>query len=350
MIRAMRAALIAAALCLPALRASAQSTATLRGIDVYRSRALTQDEARRRFGLLLREYVTLRNAHRPASDEKAESMRAAMEKEVSAIPRVAWARVHVTEYFTSTDRAMYAIFDVVDESDLSRLAFNPRPKSSLKDPSGLLALWRKYTDLGETLSRRGEMPLERPACPGFYCLWGGTPELDAMQAQFLEGVRKEGEALRRIVAEDSDGAKRAAALYVLSYGPRGADVVKACEEALSDPDSSVRGAALAILADIANNHPEVLIAIEKVLPRLDDPDFSNRGKAMGLLVPLCEKDMYRPSILKAAPRLVELLKLEHPESKALSYTVLSLVSKKNYDRREISAWEGWAKQAASGKP
>jgi len=54
--------------------------------------------------------------------------------------------------------------------------------------------------------------------------------------------------LRRVLRSDADGDARAAALFVLSYSTSGADVVGLCGEALSDPDSSVRGAALQIMA------------------------------------------------------------------------------------------------------
>src|SRR6202034_1297265 len=105
----------------------------------------------------------------------------------------------------------------------------------------------------------------------------------------------------------------------------GTDVVQLCREALTDPDSNVRGAALQILADVANRRPELTIALDRVLPRLDDPAFSVRGKAMGLLVPLAERDAYRPELIRAAPRLVALLRLAQPESRDLAFTLLQIL-------------------------
>ena len=92
-----------------ALPARAQSTATLRGIDVYRSAVLTPAAARARFGERLRQYVGLRNARTPGALEKAEALRAEMTKEAAALPGVASAELQVTEYFTSVDHAMYAV-------------------------------------------------------------------------------------------------------------------------------------------------------------------------------------------------------------------------------------------------
>jgi hypothetical protein len=267
----MREILLAAVLFAAALPAAAQSTSTLRGIDVYRSAVLTPEAARSLFSGRLREYVTLRNAGTPGALQKAETLRAAMAKEAAALPGVASAELHLTEYFTSVDHAMYAMFDVVDAADASRLAFTPAPKGRLMDPDGLLGAWRRYVASGEALSRRGMMPIDRPACPGFYCLWGGTPELDSAQQAFVTGAASHGAELRRVLREEADGEARSSALFVLSYSTSGIDLVSLCREALSDSDERVRGAALQILADVAARRADLPVALNGVLARLDDP-------------------------------------------------------------------------------
>jgi hypothetical protein len=346
----MRKTLLCALLLAFAAPARAQSTATLRGIDVYRSEVLTSAAADARFGAKLREYVTDRNAATPGALKRAEALRAQLEKDAAHLPGVATAELHVTEYYTSVDHAMYAVFDVVDRADASRLAFTPAPKGEPKDPGGVLAAWRAYVKAGEAVSLRGEMPVDRPACPGFYCLWGGTPELDAAQKAFVDGAREQNAALRSVLRTAADGRDRAAALFVLSYSEAGLDVVGFCHEALSDSDPDVRGAALQILADVANHHSEFPIALNRVLPRLDDPSSAVRGKAMGLLVPLAERDAYRADMLPSAPRLAALLKLSQPESRGLAFTLLGILSKKNFDREDYASWDAWAAKAAAGKP
>jgi len=346
----MRHALLAVLVLAAAVGARAQSTATLRGIDVYRSTVLTEAEAHKLFEPRLREYVNLRNFRSAGSHEKAEDIRREIEGRTRAIPGVAWAELHVSEYFTSVDHAMYAVFDVVDRADSSRMAFSPAPKGAVKDPDGLLAAWKSYVAAGEAVSLRGEMSPDRPNCPGFYCLWGGTPELDAAQKAFVDGAAAKSGELRRVLRASADGEARAAALFVLSYSTAGADVTALCHESLSDPDPSVRGAALQILADVANHHPELAIALDRVLPRLDDPSFSVRGKAMGLLVPLADRQAYRPGMMAAAPRLTELLRLNQPESRDLAFTLLGILSKKSFDRQDYASWDAWAAKAAAGRP
>ena len=340
--------LAAALLSSPAF---AQSTATFRGVDVYRSQVLSAEKAMALYAKELREYVNLKNARRAAMDAKAAEIAKAVNAAVAKLPGVSWAEVTFAEHFSSADHGVYAMFDVVDAVDRDRLAFSPAPTSSAADPDGLLAAWQQYFAMGSALSSRGELPVERPECPGFYCLWGGaTPELAALQSKFVVGATAKEKELKDVVAKDADGEKRAAALFVLSYGTRGERVVEICVGSLRDPAAVVRSAALQILADVVNHHPKLRLDSEKITPLLDDPTSSVRGKAMGLLIPMTDDAERRRRMLPAAPRLVELLRLKNPESRALSFTLLGLLSRKDFPRDDHAKWRAWAeKAAATGK-
>lgn len=329
--------------------ARAQSTATLRGLDVYRSAVLTPEKARALFGPRVNEIVSLLNHHRPASVERSEGVRKALEAEAAKIPGIADAGVAFTEYFTSVDHAMYVTFDIVDEADRARLAFAPVPKKNMPDPAGTLAAWKSYFDLGSALSRRGEMPVDRPACPGFYCLWGAaTPELAALQDKLVAGASTKEPEVRAVLTYDADPEKRAAALFVLSYGTRGEKVIEACNAALKDPSPVVRGASLQILADIVSHHKDLPIDADRITPLLDDPSGSVRRKALGLLVPMVAQDKQRGKIMAAAPRLLALLRLSEPGGHDLAYTVLGQLSGKTFDHRDYASWEKWALDNAEG--
>jgi hypothetical protein len=318
-------------------------------LDVYRSVVLTPARAREQFGQRINEIVLLRNQRRPASTEKAESIRKAIEREAARIPGLADVRFTLSEYFTSVDHALYATFDVVDEADRGRLAFAPPPVKTLGDPSGLLAAWKNYYELGSLLSRRGQMPVDRPDCPGFYCLWGGvTPELDALQQRFIAGASSKERELKTTLTYEADADKRAAALYVLSYGARGEKVIESCLAALKDPSPTVRGAGLQILADIINHRKDLRVDADAVVPLLDDPSGSVRGKTLGLLVPMVDDAAQARKILSAAARLIDILKLTEPGSHDLAYTVLGQLSRKSFDRRDYPSWEKWVLENGEG--
>lgn len=338
--------LLMAAAPVPAL---AQSTATLRGLDVYRSSVLTPAKAREMFGRKISEIVSLRNQRRPAATEKAELLRRSIEKEAAGIPGVAYAGLTISEHFTSVDHAMYVTFDIVDEADRDRLAFSPVPKRNAMDPEGLLAAWKSYYEIGSSMARRGQMPVDRPDCPGFYCLWGGvTPELDVLQKKFISGAASKERELRTVLVHEADPDRRSAALFVLSYGTRGEKVVESCLTALKDPSPVVRGAGLQILADIINHRKDLRVDADKVVPLLDDPSGSVRGKTLGLLVPMVDDEAQGKKILSAAPRLLGILKLSEPRSHDLAYTVLGQLSKKAFDRRDFASWEKWVAENAEG--
>jgi len=135
-------------------RARAQSTATLRGVDVYRSKVLTSEEAHGRFDSRLREYVLLRNMRGPGSIAKAESLRREMEKETEASPASRGPNC------TSRNISPPSITRCTRSSTLST---RQTPRASLRSgaerrrvrPAGLLAAWRKYVVAGEVVSQRG---------------------------------------------------------------------------------------------------------------------------------------------------------------------------------------------------
>lgn len=329
--------------------ARAQSTATLRGIDVYRSTVLSPEKAKSLYGRTIAEIVILRNHRRPASSDKAEALRQQIEREAAKLPGVAYAGLTLSEHFTSVDHAMYVTFDIVDEADRGRLAFAPQPTRKTTDPEGLLAAWKSYYDLGSALARRGEMPVDRPDCPGFYCLWGApTPELGALQDKFISGAAAKERELRTVLLHEVDPQRRAAALFVLSYGPRGEKVVESSLAALKDPSPVVRGAGLQILADIINHRKDLRVDADKIVPLLDDPDRSVRSKTLGLLVPMVDDKKAREKILAAAPRLIDILRLSEPGSHDLAYTVLGQLSRKSFGRRDYAAWEKWVEENAEG--
>lgn len=347
--RPMRTIPLALLLVVAALPARAQSTATLRGVDVYRSTILSEDALRAKFGSKLREFVTLRNVRRPAADEKAEEIRRAIELEVAKTPGVKSVTLTMSEYYTSVDHAIYATFEVVDAGDAGRLAFLPRPTRTLADPDGLLAAWKSYHETGTALSRQGRMSLERPACPGFYCSWGAsTPELDALQKKIAAGADPREKDLRAVLAGDASDERRAAAVLVLSYGSRPEKVIEAAQLALKDSSHLVRGAGLQILADIANHRKDLRIDLDKILPLLDDPVSAVRGKAMGLLVPMTDDKAAFKRMMFSAPRLVALLKLRQPDNHDLAFTLLGMLSRQSYDGRDYAKWEAWASRAAAG--
>lgn len=322
----------------------AQSSATLKGIDLYRSDRVTLEQVLAEVNPLVKLYFNLRNSGSRGLSKRAETVKADIEGKVKALGGFAYASLYYGEYFTSAQHSAYITFDVVDAaSAASRFNFKPAPKETIKDPNGLLALWKEYTELGNSLQMKGELVAEDPRCAGFSCFWGSeTPELGAFEAKFISEAERSKGGLKEVLSKDSDPRKREAALYALSYLPDGQEVAGIMVESLGDPDELVRGAALQVLSDISVYHKEVLLDVDKVIPALDFPSSSDRSKALAVLVGMSTNAIYRPAVLqKATPHLLRLLKLLQPSNHDLTYALLGMLSNEIYGRRDYDLWEKW---------
>ncbi|MBI5631267.1 MAG: HEAT repeat domain-containing protein [Elusimicrobia bacterium] len=327
-----------------------QAELTYKGFDIYRSRTATVEKIQKAVGPWIDSYMRMRQDGRPPVLRNADRLKDRIEREVRRLGRLAFVNMHYAEYITSADRGGYITFELVDVQDAAlRMPFKPAPAKSLADPQGLLAAWRQYYDIGISLSAQGALPTERVSCPAFFCLWGSaTPELGALEKQIRDGVAANKKFLHRVAVEDRDPQKRAAALYVLSYSTSGAEVVDLMMDRLQDPSEEVRAAALQVLSDIALYSRSLFIEVKKIIPLLDYPTSSDRSKAMGVLIGLADNPTYRPYVLsRATPYLLGLLKLEQPSNHDLAFTLLSILSKERYGRRDYQAWEKWISSQTS---
>lgn len=332
-------------LALWAAPAFAQSSATLKGMDLYRSETVTLDKIDKACSPLIESYVRLRNDGRKSAVQAAEKLKAQIDEELRKLGDLAFARMNFGEYMSSGEHAAYITFDLVDAKDAkTRMPFRPVPSGHPKDPEDLVAAWQQYSELGLSLAREGTIPAtEHPSCPAYHCLWGSpTPELEALERRFIEGAVSNKKALIEVLNREADPRKRAGALYVLAYLREAKELTDLLFKALEDPSEEARAAALQIFSDIALYHKTVFIEIQKIIPVLDFPATSDRSGALGLLVALADNPTYRPYVMtRATPYLPPLLKMQQPNVHDLAFTLLSLLSQETYDRRDYQAWEDW---------
>lgn len=337
-------AVLAAFLCFWSSGAWAESTTTLKDVDVYRSGSVTAEQLRELFGRKLQVYAQLHGKARPASVRSAARLKAEMEQAVSGLGDFAFVELFLGRYLTSAERSEYITFDIVERREVAaRMPFAPKPAGKVPDPAGLLAAWQDYSALGARLRAAGAVAFERPPCPAYHCLWGSvTPELAAYEQRFMKEAAANKDALFKVLAGEADAGKRAAAVYVLAYVRAGKPMADLMLKTLDDPSPEVRSAALQVLADMAVYHKDVFIEANKLLPALDYPTVSDRSKALAVLVGLSDDPNYAPYLRsRAAPRLLELLKQRQPNVHDLSYAVLGILSKESFDSRDYKAWQGW---------
>jgi hypothetical protein len=348
----MRSLILTLAVCLAPLTASAASSATVKGTDIYRSPSLTLDKINSEIQGRLYSYLALRTQRKRGVEKPAERIKAEIEDMLTKKFGLAYVEVNYNEYATSAARTAYVTYDVVEKADAAaRMPFRGAPKSKTLDPEGLLAAWQQFTAAGDALVREGKLDSSnRPNCPGHYCTYPATtPELAQLEKRIAAGVLGNRKLLDEARLNDADASKRAAAVYVLSYLPDGKEAAAAATEALTDPSAEVRSAGLQVLSDIALYDKAVLIDLGKLIAVLDYPAVSDRTKALSVVVGLVDNPAYRPLILqRALPSLLALLRLKQPSNHDLAFTVLSTLSQENYGRRDYAAWTKWAEKQSSG--
>lgn len=339
-------ALLCLAAALLSSAASGQSTGTLRGVDVYRSAKLSTEQAQELYRPRLALYTELADSKK--TKPGADRLRKELIESVRKLGDFAYADLHISRYVTSADNSTYATFDLVDADDAPlRMPFLAPPSGRVPGIDDLSRAWDDYLAMGLEQRRTGKISYDRPSCPAYYCLYGGTPELDAFHKTFAEAAAKGRPLLLKAAREEADGKKRAAAVYLLSYAPEGKTTADTILGFLQDPDAQVRSAALDVLSDIATHHKDVFMDVVKVLPALDYPSTNERVKAMGVLIGLIDHPDSRPYIItRASPRLIELLKQQQPSVHDLAYTLLALLSKESFGRRDYAAWSSWAVKQA----
>lgn len=339
---------LALALLTPA--AARGAPAGYKGAEIYRSSSLTLDKLLSKSGKLIDTYVEARMVGGRNKDKAAARLRAQIESDLAGLAPLAYANLSYSEYISSADRTSYIVFDVVDAKDApARMPFRPAPKGQLPDPGGLLGSWQQYWELGREQLKQGISVADRTGCRYFYCPFGkSTPELEAFERKFVEGAIGHRKALLAVAEGAASPAQRKAALYVLSFSSEADLVVNSMQNALLDPSEEVRAAAMNVLADVALFHKRLFLDASRLIPALDYPSSDDRSKAMALLIALSDNPTYRPYVVsRAGPYLLRLLKLQHPSQHDLAYTLLSVLSQQNHDRRDYDAWEKWVVSVSS---
>ncbi|MEK9144978.1 MAG: HEAT repeat domain-containing protein, partial [Elusimicrobiota bacterium] len=293
---------------------------------------------------LLQEALKGRNK---AAVQKASSLKKEIEADFQKSGAFAFSTLQKVNA-DSSGSSLFLVFDAVETADSEkRLPYRVAPSGRLPDPAGMLADWVRYQETGWELVHKGELPIDRVPCPAFYCTWGGaTPTLKALEDRFIAEVPVHKDALARILNEDGDPARRAQALYLLSYLKEGQELAAAILPGIVDPDERVREAALRVFGDIAVYHRETPLPVAKIAEVLAFPLVDDRTRGLAVLVGLADHPVYRGYILQhAAQQVLKLLRLKNPSNHDMAYTVLQMLSGERFPPRDYEAWEAWLQKA-----
>ncbi len=198
------------------------------------------------------------------------------------------------------------------------------------------------------LVQKGMMNLEKGAiCRVPHCEFGFShPDLAAYEPVFVEKVPKAQDALVKVLREEADPQKRAAAALLLAYTPTLDQAAERLVPFIRDPASGVRNNAIRVLiADQeAADHP--LLEVATVVDALSLQDTTDRNKVLYLLTMLLPD--LKPEALKAqqpvlirqiGAQLVTLASMQQPVNRDPAIEVLQLLSGEKYETAE--QWKAW---------
>jgi hypothetical protein len=236
--------------------------------------------------------------------------REATEERIDKLSGILASRV---EAACCTGRAA-TLYVGVEERDEPHVEYHPAPTGDIALPPSLFDSYREFLDdvAGSIRGRNADEDLTN----GYSLM--ADPDCRQLQQSFIAKVAQDLPTVDKVVRESSDGEQRAAAAYLLQYGPRGGrttpQIVDGLQWALRDQEDNVRENAMRSLRAIivsAKLHPEQEIRIEPTwyVELLNSVVWSDRRNATLALVDLTQD--HNPQTLellrqRALPSVVEM--------------------------------------------
>ncbi len=233
------------------------------------------------------------------------------EDRINKVPGVVASRMEATCCAAAGKMILYV---GVEERDTPHLEFHPAPTGDARLSN---ALYDDYLSLLESVegSIRGRNA-DEDLTNGYSLM--ADPYARVIQQGFLPLVEGNLANLDQVVRESSDPEQRAAAAYLLQYGPRSRKTNKvitdALQYALRDQEDIVRKNALRALRAVfvgAKLHPDQNVPVDSpwLVEMLNSVVWSGRRNAAEILVNLTEKDNQATLDLireRALPAIVEM--------------------------------------------
>jgi hypothetical protein len=211
------------------------------------------------------------------------------EDRINKVPGIVASRMEAT---CCTNDGKMILYVGVEERDTPHLEFHPAPTGDARLPTALYDDYLKFLETveGSIRSHNADEDLTN----GYSLM--ADPDSRVLQQGFVPLVDANLSLLDQVVRECSDPEQRAAAAYLLQYGPRGRKskvITDALQYGLRDQEDIVRKNALRALRAVyvgAKLHPDQDVAIEPawLVEMLNSVVWSDRRSAAQILVDLTE--------------------------------------------------------------
>ncbi len=310
-------------------------------VDTYGSSRINEGIIRKLLGPALDKWLK----KGLANDETAPQMEATLRGRVIKKFGFPFAEWSVVQYFQPGDLAIHVTLDVVEKSDVAkRMPFYEAPTKQMSDPDNLIKSWQEYEDTALDLVEKGQLEPDIAQCAALHCPFGHKhPKLKKYESIFVEGVKKDEQALVEITKKDARPEDRASAAYLLAYLKDGNRVVNYEMAMVRDPDDLVRNNALRVLGDIAEFHPEYVIPAAPIVQAIHFPRVSDRSKALYVAFQMVGSNHDTKDLLLKddVPDLIQMMQSKQPDHRDLSYGILRKISGKDFAVNDVRSWNNW---------
>jgi len=202
------------------------------------------------------------------------------------------------------------VFVGIEESPAEQVAYLTPPTADIELPEELLQTAREYDEAIWSAVRTGDA--EEDASAGHSL--AHNMQARALQERFIGYAATHWQTLAEVLHTSSHSTHRAVAAEIIAYGADKAAVASHLEPAILDSDVGVRNnatRALAIIAQYANEHPELEIGIraDAFIDMLNSIEWLDRNKGAAMLSILTQsRDPTLMAALeaRALPALIEM--------------------------------------------
>ena len=234
----------------------------------------------------LSDQKLLHTLHLKAGDPLPPS-KGDLEDELEKVPGVVQARVEAA----CCEDGKTTLFIGIEEKGAPHLAFHSAPAGEAVLPDDVVEIYHQFLDAVRDAAHRGSTAEDLTA--GHSLMADEHSRL--LQFQFEDYAGAHLPELQNVLRECSDEEQRAMAAAIIGYAPNKKDVVNDLENALQDPDESVRSNALRALnaiAVLARLDPKLGIQVPPTwfVEMLNSIVLSDRTRAANALVTLTDQD------------------------------------------------------------
>ncbi len=271
-----------------------------------------------------------------------------IEDRLEKIPGV--VRSHLEAVCCDDGKAI--LFVGIEEKGAPHFDFRTAPAGDVRLSGDIVETHRKFLAAVESAARAGNAAEDLRSGHSLMA----DPASRALQEQFAVIAQRDLPLLRDVLRNSASEEHRAIAAEIIGYAPKKRDVVDDLQQAIQDPDDSVRENAMrafGAIAVLAFQHPELEIRISPTwfVEMLNSVVWSDRGKAVRALLNLTDT---RPEQIlglireRALPALAEMARWKSLTHALGPYMLLGRVAGLT-DKQIEDSWTNGERDAVIAK-